>query len=103
MFYLLLLSLSEHLKFGVAYVLSSGACVALTSHYLGAVLGGRVAAIGFGAGLTGLYALLYGLLGAEDYALLMGSILIFALLGLFMALTRKVDWFASVNTGSQMP
>jgi inner membrane protein len=38
--------------------------------------------------------LLYGLLSAEDYALLMGALLLFAVLGLFMLLTRKVDWYS---------
>jgi inner membrane protein involved in colicin E2 resistance len=37
---------------------------------------------------------LYGLVGADDYALLMGSILLFALLAAVMILTRRVDWFA---------
>jgi inner membrane protein len=37
--------------------------------------------------------LLYGLLSAEDYALLMGSLLLFGLLGVFMVLTRKLDWY----------
>jgi inner membrane protein len=40
-----------------------------------------------------LYGLLYGLLSAEDYALLMGSLLLFGLLGVFMVLTRKLDWY----------
>ena len=37
--------------------------------------------------------MLYGLLTAEDYALLMGSLLLFALLGVFMVLTRRLDWY----------
>ena len=44
--------------------------------------------------LSLLYALLYGLLSAEDYALLMGSLLVFALLAGVMLLTRKLDWYA---------
>ncbi|MNY69817.1 inner membrane protein [compost metagenome] len=40
-----------------------------------------------------MYGLLYGLLSAEDYALLMGSLLLFGLLGVFMVLTRKLDWY----------
>ncbi|MBC7210810.1 MAG: inner membrane CreD family protein, partial [Pseudomonas sp.] len=48
--------------------------------------------VGFAAGLAALYAMLYGLLSAEDYALLMGSLLCFGLLGVFMVLTRRLDW-----------
>ena len=50
--------------------------------------------------LAGLYALLYGLLGSEDYALLMGSVLVFALLAAVMIFTRRVDWNA---TGGPLP
>lgn len=41
-----------------------------------------------------LYALLYCLLSAEDYALLMGSLLLFCLLAAVMVLTRRVNWSA---------
>lgn len=93
MFYLLLISLSEHLGFALAYGLSATACVALLGYYIGHVLQHFTRGLGFGAGLALLYGLLYGLLSAEDYALLMGSLLVFALLGAVMVLTRKVDWF----------
>ena len=49
--------------------------------------------LGFSAGLAGLYGLLYGLLSAEDYALLMGSLLLFAVLAAVMVLTRRLDWY----------
>jgi len=93
-FYLLLLSLSEHIGFVSAYVISSAACVLLIATYVASVLRSMGRGIGFGAGLTALYGLLYGLLSAEDYALLMGSLLLFGLLGVIMMLTRKVDWFS---------
>ncbi|TRX75134.1 cell envelope integrity protein CreD [Pseudomonas mangiferae] len=93
LFYLLLLSLSEHLGFGPAYGLSAGACVLLNGYYASHVLRGRTRGLGFGAALATLYGLLYGLLGAEDYALLLGSLLVFGLLAGTMALTRRVDWY----------
>lgn len=43
--------------------------------------------------MAALYGLLFGLLSAEDYALLMGSLLLFGLLGTVMVLTRKLDWY----------
>lgn len=92
-FYLLLLSLSEHLGFALAYVLSASACLALIGFYVCNVLRSVRHGLGFTAGLAALYALLYGLLRAEDYALLMGSLLLFGLLGVFMILTRKLDWY----------
>lgn len=93
LFYLLLLSLSEHIGFGLAYLLSAGGCVLLIGFYLCHVLHSSVRGFGFAAGLAVLYALLYGLLSAEDYALLMGALLLFALLGVFMMLTRRLDWY----------
>lgn len=92
-FYLLLLSLSEHLGFALAYLISASACVALIGFYVCHVLRSIAHGLGFSAGLAGLYGLLYGLLSAEDYALLMGSLLLFGLLGVVMVLTRKLDWY----------
>ena len=93
LFYLLLLSLSEHLGFGLAYALSAGGCLGLIGFYLCHVLHSRVRGLGFAGGLAVLYGMLYGLLSAEDYALLMGALLLFGLLGVFMVLTRRLDWY----------
>jgi inner membrane protein len=92
-FYLLLLALSEHIEFVLAYGISSFACVLLIGFYVSYVLQSFQRGVGFSAGLGFLYLLLYGLLSAEDYALLMGALLLFAVLGIFMMLTRKVDWY----------
>lgn len=94
LFYLLLLSLSEHIGFGLAYLLSATACVALIGFYVCHVLRSVAHGLGFAVGLGTLYALLYGLLSTEDYALLMGTLLLFGLLVIFMVLTRKLDWYA---------
>lgn len=93
LFYLMLLSLSEHLGFAMAYVLSASACVCLIGFYVSHVLRSVLHGAGFAAGLSALYGLLYGLLSAEDYALLMGALLLFGLLSVFMVLTRKLDWY----------
>jgi inner membrane protein len=93
LFYLLLLSLSEHLAFATAYAIAAVACVALLGVYLAAVLKSALRGLGFAAALAALYAMLYGLLRAEDYALLMGSLLVFGLLACVMLLTRTLDWY----------
>ena len=92
-FYLLLLSLSEHIGFALVYLLSASSCVLLIGFYVCHVLRSVRHGLSFSAGLAALYGLLYGLLSAEDYALLMGSLLLFGLLGVFMVLTRKLDWY----------
>jgi inner membrane protein len=91
-FYLLLLSLAEHVGFAIAYVLSSGACVTLIGFYVSGILRSARRGIVFAGSLGGLYGMLYALLSADDYALLMGSALLFGLLAVVMVLTRKVDW-----------
>jgi len=92
-FFLLLLALSEHIAFGVAYVVAGLACVALIGYYLRHVLGGWARGAGF-AGLLGtLYAALYGLLVSEDNAMVLGAGLLFLILASIMVLTRKVDWY----------
>jgi inner membrane protein len=94
LFYLLELSLSEHLPFGAAYALSSAAVVALLGAYSKALFGGGVAA-SVAAGACGLYAFLYVLLRAEDYALLLGSFGLLFALGAVMYATRRVDWYGA--------
>jgi inner membrane protein len=42
--------------------------------------------------------LLYGILSSEDYALLMGSLLVFGLLAAVMVLTRRVSWSALADS-----
>src|SRR5690606_5896430 len=98
MFFLLLLSFSEHIGFAAAYAVSAVACVGLISFYVAHVLESRAQGLGFGAALASLYGLLYGILSSEDYALLMGSLLVFGLLAVVMVLTRRVSWG---GTGTQ--
>jgi inner membrane protein len=93
MFFLLLLSFSEHIGFGAAYLVSAAACVGLIGYYVAHALG-RAQGLGLGAALAALYGLLYGILSSEDYALLMGSLLVFGLLAAVMVLTRRVSWGA---------
>jgi inner membrane protein len=92
LFYLLLLALSEHLSFDLAYAVSAGALVALITIYLSGVLGRLTLALGAGAGLAALYAMLYWILRSEDYSLLMGALLLFGVLATLMVTTRRLDW-----------
>ncbi len=94
LFFLLLLSLSEHIAFGLAYGIAAGACIALQGFYLSYVLGGVARGMGFAGLLAALFGALYGLLVSEDLALLMGSGLLFGLLALVMVITRRLDWYA---------
>ena len=94
MFFLLLVALSEHIAFAAAYAVATAACVGIITVYLSRVLQSTALGVAFGAALTGLYGMLYALLKAEDYSLLGGSLLLFALLAALMVATRRVDWYA---------
>lgn len=93
-FYLLLISLSEHISFLKAYLVAALASTGLLTFYFGAILHSRKLGMLLGAGLIGLYFILYIILQAEDKALLMGSVLIFAILAVLMLATRNLDWYA---------
>jgi inner membrane protein len=93
-FFLLLISLSEHLGFAPAYALAASGCVGLIGYYIGHVLRSFRRGAAFAASLALLYGLLYVLLRAEDHALLMGGLVVFAALAATMVVTRRVDWYA---------
>lgn len=93
LFFLLLLSLAEHVAFAWAYLGAASACIGIIVVYLGSVLRSLWRALSFGAALALLYGCLYLILGSEDFALLIGSGLLFGLLSLAMLLTRKIDWY----------
>jgi inner membrane protein len=90
LFYLLLLSLSEHIDFNKAYGIASVGIVAMVSLYSGSEKLGIL----IGALLALLYLFLYFLLQMEDFALLLGSIGLFVILGAVMYLTRNFDWYS---------
>lgn len=92
-FYLLLLSLSEHIAFGWAYLIASLANSVLVGAYVSAVMNSRFHALVLTGSLLMLYGMLYLILRSEDNALLMGSLLIFAVLAFVMLLTRDLDWY----------
>ncbi|WP_192389597.1 cell envelope integrity protein CreD [Burkholderia cepacia] len=94
LFFLLLLSLSEHIAFAYAYLAASGACIGLLGFYLSFVLHSVKRGAVFSVLLAVLYAALYGLLLSEDNALMLGSLLLFAILAGIMTLTRRVDWYS---------
>jgi len=94
-FFLLLVSFSEHMSFGLAYTIASAACIGLLTFYLSSVLRNSARGLGFGAMLTTLYTTIYGLLISEDNALVLGSLMLFCLLAAVMFVTRKVDWYRS--------
>ena len=93
LFYVLLLSLSEHLTFNIAYFISCAVILALITGYCSFILDNRKLTLLMFGVLTILYLFFYSLLQLQDYALLMGSFGLLAILGTVMYLTRNVDWY----------
>lgn len=95
LFYVLLLSLAEHIGFDPAYGIASLATTTLTAVYVGMALRSAVRGSLLFAILAVAYGIIYMLLRMEDYALLIGSIAIFIALAILMFTTLRTDWSAS--------
>jgi inner membrane protein len=106
-FFLLLVSLSEHFSFATAYAIASSACALLLAYYASHMLGSWKRGLPFGVGIAMLYGLLYVLLQLEQTALVVGAIALFIVLAAVMGLTRRVDWYAKLKpaaaSDSKMP
>ena len=92
-FYMLLVAISEHAGFDLAYGLSSGVTTLLIAGYARSVLGGAKQGSSVLAALVTLYGFLYLLLRLEDFALLAGSVGLFLVLALVMFVTRRMNWY----------
>ena len=91
-FYVLLISISEHLAFSSAYLLSSIAIVVLIFSYVKCIFQKLVMPLIIAIIQILLYVYFYITLQSEDYALLMGSLGLFSLLAAVMYVTRKINW-----------
>lgn len=92
-FYVLVLSLAEHLLFWQAYLISALTCSSLIGWYASHTLASFKRGLGFMMILVGLYSGFYMILSLEEMNLLLGSVFCLLLLFIVMFLTRKVDWY----------
>jgi inner membrane protein len=93
-FFVLLLAVSEVVAFPLAYAGAAAATTLLISFYARSVLRSGRRTLAIAAALGSSFGLLYFILQAEDYALLAGSVAVFAALAVAMRLTRRIDWYA---------
>jgi inner membrane protein len=94
-FYLLLLSLSEQIGFTTAYWGAAAVTSILVTGYIAGLVERRIHAFLVGGVVATEYLFLFTALGSEDYALLVGSLGLFALLAVVMIATRKINWYAA--------
>ncbi len=100
-FFLLLVSLSEHIGFMLAYASGATATVLLLTYYARFMLGSWARSLPFGLGMGLLYSMLYVLLQLEQTALAVGSVALFVVLTVMMVCTRKIDWYALLASNAQ--
>ena len=93
LFYILLISISEHSNFNIAYLISAGITSLMILIYAKSVFKSRKFTGVLTATILGIYGFLFVTLQLADYALLMGSIGLALILGVTMYFTRNINWY----------
>ncbi len=97
-FYLLLLSISEHFSFNISYFISTIMVVTLTSMYVGSITRTLKLSIIIACVEFVIYVFLFGILQLTDYALLVGTIGLFIALAAAMYFTRNIHAYIIKDT-----
>ena len=92
-YYTLLLSISEHVGYNVAYGISSIATVILVSFYASTFLITRGLTVLFSLLLMIFYSFVFVIILQQDLSLLLGSIGLFIIVGMLMYFSRKINWY----------
>jgi inner membrane protein len=92
MFYTLLISITEHSSFTIAYIIAACSVIIMLIFYSISILKNIKFPLFIGTALTVLYSFIFVIIQLENYALLVGSIGLFLILGSVMYFSRKIDW-----------
>ena len=98
-YYVLLLSFSEHVGFDLAYLIASLATIILIGVFISALLKNRKSAFLFTCILSIFYGFIYVIIQLQDLSLLVGSVGLFIITAIMMYLSAKIDWNRSTETG----
>ncbi|MBI9060081.1 MAG: cell envelope integrity protein CreD [Labilibaculum sp.] len=93
LFYILLISISEHSNFNIAYLISASLTSLMILLYAKSVFKSNKFTGVLSATVLGIYSFLFVTLQLADYALLMGSIGLALILGITMYFTRNINWY----------
>lgn len=91
-FYFLLLSISEHFGFNIAYLISASVTIGLITAYSRSILDTKYLSMILAAILTAVMTFIFVILQLEDFALLVGTIGLFVVLASVMYFSRNIDW-----------
>ncbi len=97
LFFSLLISITEHLNFNLAYLISSVSTVLMITLYTKTIFKNTRLTLVQSGILIAIYIFIYTIIQLEDYALLFGSVGLFFVLAAIMYISRKIDWY-SVGT-----
>lgn len=92
LFYTLLISITEHATFSIAYAIATFAVIVMLFLYTLSILKSAKFSLFIAIALGGLYSFIYIIIQLENYALLVGSVGLFLILGMVMYFSRKIDW-----------
>jgi inner membrane protein len=93
-YYTLLLSVSEHIGYNLAYLVASAATVALVGLYSTTFMRDSKLVILFTILLMVFYTFIFVIIVLQDFSLLIGSIGLFVIVGMLMYFSRKIHWYA---------
>jgi inner membrane protein len=100
LFYTLLIAISEHTGFGRAYGIATAATIGLVVFYAASVFRMPRATRILALVMVFVYGFMFTIIHQEDYALLIGSIGLFVVLAVVMALSRRIDWYGGSRSAS---
>jgi len=98
LFYTLLLALSEHIGFNLAYLTASVATVMLIGSFIKSITKDQKSALLLSSILGLFYLFIYILMQLRDYSLVAGTIGIFIILAILMRVSTKINWYQFDNS-----
>lgn len=101
-FYTLQLSLSEHIGFNLAYLISALAIISLITFYSHSIFKKLKLTIIMSSSLIVLYSFLFIILQLQDFSLLFGSIGLFIALGVIMYFSKRINWYGPIDDPKQL-
>jgi inner membrane protein len=102
LFYTLLLSISEHTNFNLAYLISSIAIISMIGFYAKAILNNLKQTIVLIMILFFTYSFVFITLQLQDDVQLIGSIGLTAILAFTMYITRNINWYQLSSSKSEV-
>ncbi|MFK7756968.1 MAG: cell envelope integrity protein CreD [Flavobacteriales bacterium] len=93
LFFTLLIALSEHMSFDLAYLIGAAGTIGMITAYSFFIFKNKLLTGVLAGVLIILYGFIYIILQMQNFSLLIGSIGLFFILGTVMYMSRNIDWY----------